>query len=262
MKLFPFVYLGLFLTRTRYRQMLFGVLVFGLVSVVSLAFVGPTIAFANHAIQQGLNFFRDVYMGHFISSVGGVDHSPLAFLKLIAAVMTHSLYAPYGTPELSRITHIMLKIYLPLTAIAGLVLYFLRIRKLPWLNQLLVLSIVSIYFTAFSGDGTLVHLYYAFALCCFLAMDASKKGRNIPGLRVMFLCFAYLFSVESFWIYHGLRFEGQAKCIVIGILLLVALFFPIGPLPSDENEMLLLVDQDSGQVPAIASRKTSGFANG
>jgi len=118
-----------------------------------------------------------------------------------------------------------------------LLLYAVRIRKLPWTNQLLALTIIAISFTPFSGDGTLVHLYYAFAVCCFLAIDAWRRNVDVPGLRAIFLCFAYLFSTESFYVFYGQRYEGQAKCFVLMILLVCALRYPLG---EDEPTEIML----------------------
>jgi len=47
-------------------------------------------------------------------------------------------------------------------------------------------------------------------------------------LRAIFLCFAYLFSTESFYVFYGQRYEGQAKCFVLMILLVCALRYPLG----------------------------------
>ena len=221
LKLFPFVYLALFLTRRKFPKVLLGAAVFFASSLLSLALVGPTIPIAYHGISTGLNYFRVSYMGVFLFGEGGVDHSILAFFKLAIHV--------FGRSHPKIMPDIVLKCYLPLTAVGGLLLYFFRIRKMPQINQLLLLTIASIYFTPFSGDGTLIHLYYSFALFCFLAIDASRKHISIRGLRVAFLCFAYLFSTESFFIAHGNRFEGQAKCLVLAVLLVVALRYPFGP---------------------------------
>ena len=228
LKLFPFVFLALFLTRKKFPKLVFGGLVFGAVTLLSLAILGPTIPIAYHGLALGMASFKANYMAKYLPNEGGLDHSILAFCKaILATVLRH---------HSDRASRAALKVYLPLTAAGGLLLYFLRIRKLPWRNQLLALTIVSIYFTPFSGDGTLLHLYYSFALCSFLAIDAWKRQIEIPGLRIIFLCFAWLFSIESFFIFAGHRFEGQGKCIALGILLVCALKYRLGPPTAFEEE--------------------------
>ena len=151
----------------------------------------------------------------------------LAFIKVLIAglLLHHSLHA----------LQIAFAIYVPAMAVFGILLYFLRIRKLPWRNQVLALTIASIYITPFSGDGTLIHLYGGFALCTFLALDAWKRQISVPGLRRMYICFALLFSIESFFVFYGRRFEGQFKCLVMGVLLWNALRYPLGPPPERED---------------------------
>jgi hypothetical protein len=219
LKLFPFVYLALFFTRRGYKKLLFGVLTFLVVTIGSLAILGPTVPVAYRGISAGLLYFDKEYMETVRPDETGVDHSLLAFGKVINDAVSGS----NETEALQR----MVKVYLPLTAICGLLLYFLKIRRLPWINQLLVLTIVAIYFTPFSGDGTLIHLYYPFVACCFLAIDAWRRKVEIRGMRVMFWCFAYLLSTESFFVFYGQRYEGQAKCFVLGILLVCALMYPL-----------------------------------
>lgn len=220
LKLFPIVLLGLFFTRRKYPKFILGLGVYAITTIVSLAVLGPTIPVAYHGIAKGLSEFHDYYLIHYRVDESGLDHTPLAFVKTLLA-------AKYRTPPQSML-NTLTSIYLPLSALAGILLYFLRIRRMPWLNQLLLLSIAAIYFTPFSGDGTLIHLYPAFALCCFVAIDAWRRGIEIPGLRPIMYCFAYLFAIESFVVSKGHRLEGQAKCLVLGILLVWALRYPLG----------------------------------
>jgi len=241
MKLFPFVFLALFFTRKKFPKLLAGGVVFGLTTLISLALLGPTVPIAYKGISDGLAFFHDNYMSKYLAGETGVDHSLLAFAKVIIAVLKH----PNEQPALDM----TLRIYTPLTAILGLSLYFLRIRKMPWLNQLLLFTIVGISFTPYSGDGTLLHLYYSFVPCCFLALDAWRRQLEIPGLRYAFYCFAYLFATESFVIVHSHRFEGQFKCIAIGILMILALRYPFGAQPTlDENHAI--AEPDAALVPS------------
>jgi hypothetical protein len=114
-------------------------------------------------------------------------------------------------------------------AIFGVALYFLRIRVLPLLNQLLIFSIASILFTGFSGDGTLLHLYYPFALLCLLAIDAYRRGIIVAGLDTALYLLAYIFAYEGFFVLFKHRFEGEAKCLILVWLLIVAFRYPFSP---------------------------------
>ena len=149
----------------------------------------------------------------------GVDHSLFALYKCIAVALGHD---PANFLQ-------SLSIYLALSALGGTLLYFLRIRHLPLLNQLLILTIASINFTAFSGDGTLLHLYYPFALLLFLTLGAWKRRTQVPGLLPALLCFAVLLAPESYLVAGEWRFEGEVKCLILGYLLVLALRHPFGP---------------------------------
>lgn len=219
LKLFPFVFLGLFLSARQYRQLLFGAAVFFFISVLALWLLGPSVAVAFSGITAGLAFFREGYMGKFNPVENGVDHSLFALFKGIAVkVFHHSDFFPQS-----------LSIYLACTAVFGVVLYVIRIRRLPLLNQLLLLSIASIFFTAFSGDGTLLHLYYPFALLLFFSLREQRAARFVPGLKATLLCIALLVTPISFLTTPHQRFEGQVHALLLGTVVVLALRYGFGP---------------------------------
>jgi hypothetical protein len=218
LKLFPIVYLALFLTRRGLPKLLIGMLTFAAVTLMSLWIVGPTFSAAFHVIYGGLEFFRSNYAAVYLPNETGLDHSLLGLAKtVIVLVRGEHAYHSLRTA---------VALYLPTTAMLGLLLYWFRIRRLPVTNQILALCIVSILFTPFSGDGTLIHLYCPFALCCFSAINTWRVRQVVPGLRSLFLCFAFLLSAESFFIVKGLRYEGQVKCVALVALLYLALRYP------------------------------------
>ena len=219
LKLFPFVFLGLFLSTRRYRQLLAGVAVFACVSLAALWALGPTIPAAYNGITDGLLFFRTYYMAQWHTFENGVDHSLFAIIKSIMVFVFD-----HDRTDFSK----SLSIYLVVTAIGGLALYAWRIRLLPLNNQILVFSIVSIFLTAFSGDGTLLHLYYPFAILTFLAIKAYRTGVTIRGLGSALTLLALVFAPLSFLNTPDQRFEGEVKGGALAILLVLALRFPFG----------------------------------
>ena len=131
LKLFPFVFLALFLSRRHVGKLLFGVATFLIVSVVSLKILGPTIAIAYKGIAFGLASFKSNYMAQWHTGENGVDHSIFASVKLILV-----LFFQHPSGDFTG----WLRMYLLLTGVGGVLLYFLVIRKLPLLNQVLALS--------------------------------------------------------------------------------------------------------------------------
>ncbi len=224
LKLFPFVYLGLFLSTREYRKLLFGAAVFLALSLAALALLGPSIPVAYAGIASGLAFFRFEYMGRWHPQENGVDHSLFSLIKWASVTIGH--HAIFFQRSLS--------LYLACTPLLGVLLYALRIRRLPLINQLLALSIASIFFTAFSGDGTLLHLYYAFALLLFLSLRAHRAHVVVPGLNTALVCLAVLVTPLSYATTGHQRFEGQIRALLLGYLLILTLRHGFGP-PLEES---------------------------
>jgi hypothetical protein len=219
-KLFPFVLLALFFSEKKWKALLIGVVSMAVSSVVSLWILGPTILKAWAGISFGLASFKMNYMAQWHGYENGVDHSLFAFIKF-ALIVTH-LHKPQDF-------YTLLSVYLTSSAIGGLALYFLRIRFLPLVNQALLLTISCIYLTAFSGDGTLIHLYALFAMMAFIVIDAWKRKLYIPRLQTMFLILTFIVTPTTFLIFKEHRFEGEVKCVALSILSYLALRYPIGP---------------------------------
>ena len=143
----------------------------------------------------------------------------------------HSLFALYKrlTPHLPPPETLSpwLTAYLVAAALAGTALYFLRIRHLPVINQVLCLCVASILLPPVSVEYTLMHLYVPWALMVFLVLDGARAGNPpIPGVSAAFVCFAILMSPLSEFIHHAIHYQGQIKCVVLVILMIIALRYP------------------------------------
>ena len=249
LKLFPFVFLALFLSRRQFPKLLAGAATFLIASVVSLKILGPTISIAYHGILYGLSSFKVNYMAMWHIQENGVDHSLFALIKFTLILAFHHVRTDFSGS---------LRAYLFLTAVGGTIAYFTYIRKLPLLNQVLILSIVSIYLTAFSGDGTLIHLYYPLAMLFLLAIKAWRDGVTIPGLSTAIYCMVWCLSFESFLVvpyqYLGARFIGQMHSIGLTVLLITALRYPFGPPLSEDRGEIVLSEPVTGWVKGVQDR--------
>jgi hypothetical protein len=217
MKIFPFVYLGLLLSQRKYREIVFGGLTAASSTLVSLWLVGPNILQTWRQIDAGIAYFRINYMLHLNSEEIGFDHSLFGFYKRFA----HHL------PQPAQLSHIA-NIYLAIAAVCGFALYFLKIRRLPLINQVLCLAIASILLPPISFDYTLMHLYAPWAMLVLFAQDNWSAQQKIRGLSATFICLAILFSPQSEFIHHTLRFGGQIKAIVLVVLMYLSLKYPFG----------------------------------
>lgn len=217
MKIYPAIYLALLLSRKRYREFGFGVLVAAVMNVVSLWLVCPSLPIAYRGVERGLNTFRQIYVLRYRPMETGFDHSIFGFMK---AVLHH--WVGWMMPQQ------LLTGYLIAACMGGLVLYFLRIRYLPLLNQILCLCIASILLPPTSHDYTLIHLYIPWALLVLYALDLARAGRSVEGLRGVFVCFAILMSAESELIYKA-GYSGQLKAVTLVVLMVIALRRPWAP---------------------------------
>ena len=212
MKLFPFVFLGLLLAKRRYREIACAVLVAVVLNVGSLWFIYPEIGTTWRLVQDGLEQFRVLFALHLRWPEMGFDHSLWALIKRIPATLPRAdRLAPYLTA------------YLAIVAVAGVALFFMRIRKLPVVNQVLCLTVASILLPPTSFDYTLVHLYAPWVLLCLLAVDRYRRGERMPGLGLAFACLAVLMAPESEFFRNGQRLDGPIKAVTLLVLFWVGL---------------------------------------
>jgi hypothetical protein len=214
MKIFPFVYLALFLSRRKYREFGLGIAVAAVMNVFSLWMVCPSLPVAYRGIEAGLAMFRTKYMLRYLPVETGFDHSIFGLIKRFG----HHFLGPVMPSSL-------LTGYMVAVAVAGIALYFLRIRYLPLLNQILSLFIASILLPPTSHDYTLIHLYVPWGLMVLYAIDLARAGRSVEGLRGAFVCFAILMSAESELVYKA-GYSGQLKAVTLVVLLVIALRRP------------------------------------
>lgn len=214
MKIFPFVYLGLFVARKQYGKAAFALLVAVLANFVSTWAVCPLISYSSHRVGAGLHSFRDGIMVVRLFPEGRFDHSLFGLIKALFPTL----------PGPAIVAH-WLNAYLLVAAVTGILLFFLRIRKLPLVNQVLCLTVASILLPPFSLDYTLMHLYISWAMLTLLILD--KKDARIPGLALIVGCLVLLCAPLSEFIFKGGTFEGQIKSVVLLVLWYAALRYPL-----------------------------------
>jgi hypothetical protein len=217
MKIYPLVFLGLFLSRRQYRQIAWTLLAAFLSTVVSLWLVCPDLKASYRGVQYGLNLFRRGYMLGRMGLDG--DHSLFAAIKRTLDIC-HRLLNRHGLTA-DELFPVVLQIYMPVVALAGVGLYFLWIRKLPVVNQILCFTVVTILLPPVSFDYTLIHLYALVALLILVALETD--GRAIPGMYGAFGCLAILLTSQAEFVYKGQTVSGLIKCATLLALLGIGL---------------------------------------
>ena len=225
MKLFPFIFFGLLLARRQYRQIAFGASISALVTLGSLWYLCRSPAVAWRGIADGLDRFKQLYMLPYREYETGFDHSIFGLIKRLD--FHHRQYV-YPTASL-------LSLYLPAAATLGVVLYFAVIRKLPLLNQILVLTVASILLPPTSHDYTLLHLYTPWALLLLFSLRTPEGRQKIRGLLPVFLCFAILLAPETEFIHDDRVLGGQLKCLTLITLFGLGLLCPFPDPALDPN---------------------------
>lgn len=125
-----------------------GFAVFVLSLLLSSWILGPSIRIALKGLQSETQTFAAHYLEHWLRTENGSDHSIFAFVK-VSLLHVHRLdLIPKALP-----------IYTGIAFIGFVAIYLLVIRKLPALNQLIAISIASVWILPLSHDYTLVNLY-------------------------------------------------------------------------------------------------------
>lgn len=212
LKLYPFMFLSLLISKRRFRETCVALLTAAGVTLVALWRLGPTIpaAFAWNSIQL------QAFGKYFAASEWalGYDHSFFALVK-VATLHWH--------PDLTPYVHA----YTLAAAVLGLFLFFAFLWRIPTLNQILVLSVLSITMPPVSYDYTLLSLYAVFAMLCVAAVKAEELEINPKIITCHLVLFALVLTPESYLIFGGARFCAQFRCLCMIVSIALALRFPL-----------------------------------
>ena len=215
-KIYPLFLLALFISPKKFFQAAGGVLIFAIITVGSLAYIGPTIPVASHHIAEGLASFTDLA---FTPESEKIDRAYLTY--------EHSLVSLFrilttGHPEYMSV---MALLYLPITAVLMTVLFLAKVRNQPRINQLLVIVLAIVLLPPKSYDYTLQMLYIPWMCLALISISARAHVRKIPGLTAVMVLLAFLCSPEFFVKYQGIYSFGQFKAVCLILLFFVALYY-------------------------------------
>ncbi len=225
MKFYPIIYLGLLLSRRKYRECIFGVLVCGASTLGGLWFVGPTIRAAWDGTSDGMALSQRDYLLVRRPKEVGFDHSLFGVLKAFIALLRHTRFLPH--PGARSVSPHVLTVYLLTVSLIGLVLYLWKIRKLPFTNQVLCLTVASILLPPMSFDYTLLHVYAPISLVLMATVKANKEGSSVKGLTLLLVLLALSIGPLSELILLGERFGGEFRAFILLSLFTVGMVLPV-----------------------------------
>ena len=212
-KLYPIILLALFLRQRRFGPVFVGVGAAVLMTLVSLWYIGPTLGTAWSHMGLGVSGFIQEHGAQIDWSKEGFNHSLFHLIKVNAG--SHK-------DELGRwIPLYMVGIGLIMTAV-----FFLRVIRLPEVNQVIVLVISMIYLPATSYDYTLQVLFIPWAWLALIAVSRARRREQIPGLLTSLILFTLVLGPEFFLTTRRYIHSGTLKAVCLGILLVIASVYP------------------------------------
>ncbi len=220
-KIYPIFFLGIFLNRRReIGPILAGIASAILSTLLELWYVGPSILTAFRGFLGGVQGFQGAYAQTVRSAEMGFDHSLFSLFKLFAIAIGRSpgtWLHPY---------------YLIAGTITALI-FLLRVRKLPFANRLLFLTLAFILLPPVSYEYTLVHLYAPAAVLVLYAFNHAANAR--PGapatpidrsLLLALACFVVLVLPVNLFVFHGILYAGQIQILPLLLLAVLAARYP------------------------------------
>ena len=181
MKLYPLVLLVLLLPRRHYRAVAAGVAAFAATTLMSLWYLGPTVAVAWSGSLRNVFGYQGQRVGEWTMHELASNHSAFTLVKFALRVFG----VPFAAGTLP---------YYAAGAVVFTAVYFLRVARLPQANQLLFATAFMVLFPPISYAHTLVHLFAPLVLLLGIALDAEARGLPVPRLQRTLMLFVPLFA--------------------------------------------------------------------
>jgi hypothetical protein len=228
LKLFPVIYLGLFLSRQHYRKLGFGLGVGFACFVAAHWIMGPDTGIAWWGTYDALARYQQFYVLRIRPAEIEYDHSLFTLVKQGC----FALLAWRGRVPISW--EFVYRAYLLVAAAGASYPFLLLVRKMPPLNQALAISACALLLPPVSYDYRLMHMYVPWA---FLVLFIVGKDRRVEAPVLWLLAmFAVLFTPQSFLKYsvrvgeeiYDSGFAAQVKVVALLAIFWIAALYPMG----------------------------------
>lgn len=223
-KPFPLVLLMIFLFMRRIRAVLIAGTVWLLVQFSAFTLSGPTFIRCFRAYRVGSVAYAHIVAGLYRPYQMNFDHSIFAAVKQGILLLYYQAGSPF-----SSLDPILWKLLWPYFLSAGLVCFVVLfcIRNKPVLNQILVCFLIMIIVPPANYDYTLVELYIPFSLFLLYLAESRCPAQMRTTLAIMLLCFAVVFTPQTYLRGQVLGVAGQMKLIALLGLFVLALRMPL-----------------------------------
>jgi hypothetical protein len=214
MKLYPVILLSLLLPRGKWRAFALGVAALVGVTVLSLMWLGPSIAVAWHGSVENTFGYQGSRVSEFSWHELAANHSVFGLARFLSKVA--------GVPP----AKLPLAYYGGGAVVMGLA-YFGRLWKMPVANQLLGVTAFMVMFPPVSYFYALVHLYAPFLVLLFLGIRAEQAGVKIVGLRGTVMLFVPIFASFTVFTYpHQFLYGGLIQALMLMLMFVCSLEYP------------------------------------
>ncbi len=226
MKIYPTLFILLFLPRKHYTAFVLGLVAVAVFSVSAIADMGPSIRDTVQQMHVSANFLRDNNILPLNRDAIRFDHSIFALAKQIK--YTIGLIQRRDGMSVEPTFPGLLSIYSILAPLSFLLTYLLRLRKMPLLNQFLALSLLSILLPYVSYEYTLVQVYTMLGVVIlYLLSDLASGAVALSQRRMTLLMASFAFIVAPVTLIVPVHYPGQAKCAVMLTMLCIILATPM-----------------------------------
>jgi Glycosyltransferase family 87 len=212
-KPFPLLFFYLFLKKKRYKEIALAVVIVGIVNLIAMEWLGPTLPLAYASLQEGATAFLNTYVLSYRKDEIQFDHSLFSCVK-----QAIQLYLGWPPAEaMRRATLAAYFVYMPAASFLVIWCGWYFWRK-PVLNQLFAVVLLMLVVPPVSYDYTLIAVYLLWGtfLICLTRDDCVER----PYLFL--ISFALLMTPQSYLHTDRFGFGGQFKAVVILFLLIVA----------------------------------------
>lgn len=227
MKIYPGILLLILLEKKRYRELalsLCSIVVFWAVGLWSL---NHNLTAAFQEFRDGLAILNHDFISGFVAANIGFDHSLFSPAKQVLRILNPDL-AKNNIPLLNTRIALLSPIYTVAVPVCFAAAYLVWIRRLPFMNQLVILLVLSVTLPPMSFEYTLLQVLPAFGTFLVCVVDATGQGLRLPRTRMWGLlgAFALIAAPLSYVAGRYAGLGGQLKLAALVTIVILMIRFP------------------------------------
>lgn len=212
-KLYPILLFAIFLRKQSFRALMLACGTFVLSTIAAMRFLVPDLRLAFHHSSAAVAGYQGLRSSMWNLHEVAVNHSLFVWFKLFGGFSS----------DPARIS----RIYFICGGLLFVLAYFGRARRMPLLNQLLVVIVFMVLLPSVSYFYTLTNLYGPWLALVFLCIAAHRRHITVPGLRSTVLLFVPVFaSFTLFTFRKAYLFGGLIQSLILLCILVSSLQHP------------------------------------